>query len=229
MLATLAVALLGAQTQLHILFIGNSHTQVNDLPMMVKSLLESDGSGRKVETYRFFDEFLNDAYNDAAVRKAIVDPKWDVVVLQAAKASSSHKYRYNNDGAAALARMALHAKSRALFFVEWPRRGWDESDFQMGVYRPIQSASPGSELVPVCYAWDALLKRWPDAELWADDGNHASPLGTFLAANVFYYYLAGDNRQPAWILPGVSPSAVGLIRSAARTAVNRAEKHRRIA
>ena len=224
-LAAAAMLMATAPQQLHILFIGNSHTERNNLPSMVASLLESDGSHRKVETFSIFIEFLADGYNSEAIKKAIVLPKWDLVVLQAAKASSSHKFTYNNDGAAALARMALNAKSRALFFVEWPRRGWDESEFQMGVYKPIQTASKGSELVPVCYAWDSILKRDPNFDLWDPDGNHASLTGTFLASYVFYYYIAGENHTPTWVAPGVPASQVGMIRAAAKAAVDRTPKH----
>lgn len=216
-LAAIAVAV----HPMRILFIGNSHTQVNDLPNMVKSLIESDGSGRQVETKRYFEAFLNDGLNDPAATKDIADPKWDIVVLQGAKASSSHRFKYNNDNCATLARMAHKAGSRALFFVEWPRRGWDESEFQLSVYRPIRAAAPGSELVPVCYAWDSILKKSPNLNLWAPDGNHASPLGTYLAANVFYYYLSGEKRNPTWSLPGIDPQTNHLIRASAKAALHR--------
>lgn len=222
--ATAALLIAANPKPLRILFIGNSHTQVNDLPAMMKSLIESDGSGRVVETARFFEDFLNDGVNDRAACQALNDPKWDVVVLQGAKASSSHRYKYNNDGCAALARMARRVGSRTLFFVEWPRRGWDESEFQMNVYRPIAQAAPGSELVPVCYAWDAILKKSPNLDLWAPDGNHASPLGTYLAANVFYYYLSGTKRSPTWSPAGVDAKLNALIHESARAAVTRVSK-----
>jgi len=224
-LAAVAMLIATAPKHIEILFVGNSHTEHNNLPGMLQHLLESDGSKRRIDTYRYFDPFLNDASRDQRVRDSVVDPKWDIIVFQAAKASSSHKVRYNNDGGAELARMALKAGSRALFFVEWPRRGWDESEFQMGVYKPIQSASKGSELVPVCYAWDSILKRDPNFDLWDPDGNHASLTGTFLASYVFYYYIAGENHTPTWVAPGIPPSQVGMIRAAAKAAVDRTPKH----
>ena len=227
MIGIAAVAMLVATAPKHIeiLFVGNSHTEHNNLPGMLQHLLESDGSKRRIDTYRYFDPFLNDASRDQRVRDSVVDPKWDIIVFQAAKASSSHKVRYNNDGGAELARMALKAGSRALFFVEWPRRSWDESEFQMGVYKPIQTASPGSEIVPICYAWDSILKKDPKLELWEPDGNHASVTGTFLASYVFYYYLVGDKRTPKWVMPGVDTHKVPMIQAAAKSAASRAAKH----
>jgi hypothetical protein len=226
--AALLLAAAGPKPPLRILFIGNSHTQVNDVPALVTHLLESDGSGRKVETFRFFSPFLNDAFDDPAVKKAASDPHWNIVVLQGAKVSSSHKYNYPNDGAVALAKLARRTGSRALFFVEWPRQGWDESDYQTGIYRGISKLAPGSELVPVCYAWDSILKRQPDLNLWQPDGNHASPLGSFLASYVFYYYLAGTARSPSWVMPGISTASIGMIRAAAKDAVKRSPAGRRL-
>jgi len=221
LIALSAAATLAASQSLRILFIGNSHTEVNDLPTMVASLLQSDGSGRRVETQRYFEAFLTDAVNDPAACTAAADPKWDVVVLQGAMASSSHKYKYDNTNCATIGNMARKAGSRVLYFVEWPRRGWDESEFQMNVYRPIRNAVPGSELVPVCYAWDAILKKSPNLDLWNVDGNHASPLGTYLAANVFYYYLAGMSRNPSWSLAGIDSRTNTMAHSAARDAIAR--------
>ena len=221
MLALAAAALLTSPAPLHILFIGNSHTTVNDLPSMVQNLLESDGSHRKVVTKRYFEAFLNDGLTDRAAMMDVDDPRWDIVILQGAKASSSHKYKYHNDNCAAIARSARRAGSRALFFVEWPRRGWDESEFQMDIYRTIHKAAPGSELVPVCYAWDAILKKAPKMDLWAADGNHASPLGTYLAANVFYYYLEGTQRSPSWSLAGLDQRTNQLVRESAKAALER--------
>lgn len=212
---------LGPKPPLRMLFIGNSHTAVNDLPVMVQRLLESDGSGRKVEAFRVFKAFLNDGAADPRLVKTVKDPKWDYVVLQAAQVSSSHQYVYDNTPGVGLAKLALKNKARVLWFVEWPRRGWDESDYQYGIYRGLQRQAPRSELVPVCYAWDELAKL-PQASqftLWQSDGNHATPAGTFLAANVFYYFIAGSKSQPTWTLPGLTADQTTVLRRAARAAL----------
>src|SRR4051812_5433770 len=80
LLATAAFILVTAKPQPYrMLFIGNSHTDHNDIASLVTRLLESDGSERKVESYHVFFPFLNDAYDNEGVRQAVIDPKWDVI------------------------------------------------------------------------------------------------------------------------------------------------------
>jgi hypothetical protein len=87
------------------------------------------------------------------------------------------------------------------------------------MYRGLKKITPGAELVPVCYAWDIALKSSPNLVLWEDDGNHASALGTYLASNVFYYYIAGLKGTPTWTLAGVPPATAHLFRASAKRAV----------
>ncbi|HWD41251.1 MAG TPA: hypothetical protein VG944_20575, partial [Fimbriimonas sp.] len=125
--------------------------------------------------------------------------KWDAVVFQGASVSSSHKYRYSQEVPIRLAKVALSSGARALLFVEWPRRGWDESDFQMGVYKEIQRGAPKSELVPICYVWDKVRALEQGRDLWLPDGNHAALEGSFLAACTIYRFVTKSRRlMPSW-------------------------------
>lgn len=178
-----------------VLFLGNSHTQFNDLPKTFEALAESDGSRRDVIVEFRFGGFLEDMARDEQIVNLVRDGKWDAVSLQAAKVSSSHKYRYSQEGAIKLARVAMKARSKTVLFVEWPRQDWDESDFQMNVYKEIRSAS-GARISPICYAWDNVLKKRPSLELWAPDGNHPSNIGSYLAACSLYFAVFGTERVP---------------------------------
>jgi len=208
-----------APPALNILFLGNSHTANNDIPGLVKALLQSDGSGRRVQTQIVPCGLLKDLANRTDVAREIRSGRWDVVVLQGAEVSSSHKYTYPQDGPIALAKMAKQAKVRTLLFVEWSRKGWDESEFTLGVYRKIAHAS-GAEIVPVCYSWDVALKARPKLDLWLPDGNHSSPTGGYLAASAFYYFLTEDPKaEPAWRPPDMDPALARFLRESARKAI----------
>lgn len=176
-----------------ILFIGNSQTHNHQVPQMVQSLMQSDGSGRKVFVQSVWMGLLSD---DSSKAEAVIKgSKWDAVVLQGAPASSSHRFHYPQDGPIRLANLAAEKGSRVLLFVEWPRRGWDESDFQISVYRETEKAVPHAELVPVCRVWDKVRAETGGLDLWESDGNHANLKGSFLAACTLYRFLLGKEAR----------------------------------
>ncbi|MCB8932369.1 MAG: hypothetical protein M9921_09025 [Fimbriimonadaceae bacterium] len=187
---------------LRILFVGNSLLNFNDVPATVAKMLQSDGSGRAVTESHVFVGHLEDVAPGSATDREVRSGKFDVVVLQAAMVSSSGKISYPQTRAIAMAKAARTKGSRTLLYVEWPRRGVDETAFTLGVYRGIAQAS-GAELLPVCDAWNAVLAAEPKFELWSPDGNHALPLGSYLAACCVYFRLAGVQRTPAYVPAGL--------------------------
>ena len=57
-------------------------------------------------------------------------------------------------------------------------------------YRAIERQT-GSGLVPAGEAWQRTLAAAPSIALWADDGSHPTPAGTYLTACVLYQVLIG--------------------------------------
>ncbi len=188
-----------------ILFVGNSHTYVNNVPEMVRQLLLSDRVARNANVKSVSVSLLENSGPE--VDQAIRSDNWDVVVLQGALVSSSHKYRYAQTKAISFANLALSRKARVLLCTEWPRRGWDESEYQLGVYREIQAATKGSVIIPICEVWDASRAKLGGIDLWQADGNHANFKGSFLSACTIYRYLTEDLvAKPGWTPSGVLPS-----------------------
>lgn len=201
---------------LRMLFLGNSHTYVNDVPGLVKSLLESDGTGRRVETQLLTGGHLNDMDTEAT-RSVIRGGHWDIVVMQGAMVSMSMSRHYSQAGGIDLARVAKASGARVLMYVEWPRRGIDEAKFTYDEYKVVANAC-GGEMVPVCYAWAPALRLRPDLDLWAGDGNHSSPTGAYLAACTFYYYLTSGSN-PRWVAPGLDRGLATMLEKVAKETV----------
>ncbi len=221
MLAALALlSLVGLQKPQHatykILFLGNSHTSYNDLTSQVASLLRSNGSS--VEVSVVTGGHLDDIEPRADVRRSIDSGKWTHVVLQAAKISSSHKYEYSQASGIALAARAKRAGAKALLFAEWPRRGWDESDYIYKHYEVIQKAA-GGDILPVCYAWDDAIKTYPKLEVWDVDGNHSNMTGAYLAACTIAYWIAGPDSSLRYVPRGVDPKTASALMTVAKAAV----------
>ncbi|MBL8047220.1 MAG: hypothetical protein JNJ45_00930 [Chthonomonas sp.] len=182
---------------LPILMLGNSHTMSNDLPGMLRRLLESDGSKRTVLVESRGLEYLESFGSHTGIQGLVKSRKWRAIVLQGLKLSSSHKYRYDHAGAVTIGKLAKVNAEQVVFFAEWPRRGWDESQWILSEYRATSDATD----IPVSrlnQAWKPVLAEFKDLALWAEDGNHASEAGSFLAAAGLYFEIAGPKRTPTW-------------------------------
>lgn len=210
-----ATLLLLASKPMDILFVGNSLLNFNDVPDMVVNMLRSDGIPRQVDFKKYFVGHLEDVPEGQEIDKEVKSGKYEVVVLQAAMVSSSLSRDYPQDRAVAMAKAAKSKGARVMLYVEWPRRGWQETAYTMNVYRGI-AREADTEIIPVCYAWNSLLAKAPDAPLWSKDGNHAQVPGSFLAACCTYFQIAGVDRTPTWRPAGVDKSLADLCLKEAR-------------
>lgn len=217
----LTVLMAGSQPQstqgpFRIYFLGNSHTSVNDVPGLVRSLLASGGV--KVETEMAIGGQFDDIERDPRIRNRIAMGKWTHVVLQGASISSSHKYEYSQAGGIALVKRVVAAKAKPLLFAEWPRKGWDESDYIYEHYEIIKRDA-GGETLPICYAWDRAVKEHRGLNPWATDGNHAALAGSYIAACTIANWIAGTDATLTFVPRGLEAGLASKLRQTARQTV----------
>ena len=169
--------------EINLLFMGNSHTSVNGLPQMVAAMVGA-ATGKSVAAVEAPGwMFLGERASDAASLRLLRDGSWNFVVLQAQEYSSSGEFTYSTNGAQALVRMTREAHAVPILFPEWPRRGIDETQRIYDLHVSIAMKEPAC-VAPIPQAFDLALARNPELVLHADDGNHSSPAGAFLAALV---------------------------------------------
>ena len=206
-----SVAAVRADT-IKILFLGNSHTATGNVPEQVKVLLAKPG--RIVEAQFISCGLLQDIGQNDQVQATIKSGKFDVVVLQGAGLSQSHKYVYPTDGAVTLAKLARDSGARALLFAEWSRAGIDETQYTLGIYESIAKASK-AEIVPVCRAFDQARKKDANLVLLSSDGNHSNPVGAYLASCTLA--TAIDPKAPLnYVANGVSTMIANMLKAVAR-------------
>jgi hypothetical protein len=186
-----------------LLFMGNSHTSVNNLPGMVAAMVRAGLPGK---TVKYVEApgwmFLEERAADAASLALLRDPGWSFVVLQAQKYSSSGLFEYSIDGAVELVHMARVDKAVPILFPEWPRRGVPETQRIYDLHVSIARREPAC-VAPIPQAWDLALARYPTLVLHDADGNHSAPAGAFLAALILATTMTG-------VPPGHLPSLAGL-------------------
>ncbi len=185
-------------TPTRVLFLGNSHTAANNLPSMVQSMFPA---GTLRADHRS-GAFLNDIAKNPEIIKTIKEGKYSFVVLQGAMLSSSHQYRYSQEGAVKLATIANASGAKVLLFAEWSRKGIQESGYILGIYGGIAKKT-NAALVPICTSFDNALAVNNSLNLWSADGNHASIQGSYLASLTLYRALGGKT-MPTW-----APSQIG--------------------
>jgi hypothetical protein len=63
-----------------------------------------------------------------------------------------------------------------------------------------------------------VLYRDPKLPLWSTDGNHATQLGSYLAAVCLYFAIDGNRKMPpTWRPNDIDPKTAKLIGTEART------------
>lgn len=223
LVALAPVLSLASVGQMKVLFLGNSHTYVNNVPQLVRSLALTASRPLDIAV----DSVTGGHLEDLAKRPDVLDKVrtggFDVVVLQAAMVSQSHKYDYPQDGAILIAKAAVRAKAKVLMYPEWSRRDIPETEYTEKVYRGI-AQTVGGRTAPVGRVWDNVVGRhpWP---LWSPDGNHASLSGSFLAANVLYRWLVDDDKPVTTFRPaGVSRGEADVFQALALHAYREAKK-----
>lgn len=199
-----------------VLFVGNSLTFYNDMPLMLRELLERHGEVGPVhlEVVAVPNFGLPDHWRQGTARARIALGGWDVVVLQQGPSATEGR-PYLLAYAERFAAEIEAAGARTALYMVWPSRA-RFSDFD-GVSDSYATAAERVDglLFPVGEAWRAAWARDPDLALYGPDGFHPSAIGSYLAALVMYEQLAGrDPRE----LPAEIPTDSGSLRLAPEVA-----------
>ncbi len=188
---------------LRVLFIGNSLTFTNDLPSMVERLSRAAGVERPVDAEmiaRGGDSFYlhTERRDDGAPLKVIARGGWDVVVLQENGRVAARGGIDSFPFASRLVRATREAGAKPIFYMTWAYRGQEENLPRIrDAYSKLGSRLE-VEIAPVGEAWH-LAREAGSAELFAEDGIHPGPEGSYLAACVIFSTLY--QRSPEGLSP----------------------------
>ncbi|NVB43017.1 hypothetical protein G6O69_34665 [Pseudenhygromyxa sp. WMMC2535] len=183
-----------------VLFIGNSYTNMHDLPALVEALGEQAGVPLHAEKLAVGGK--NFEYHLARSKTAAVleEGDWDVVVLQ----SHSLDPLRNPDGffeaGEELVEMVEASGAEPLLFETWARKrghnlynyfkptGGSPEEMQARVSESYSTLAErtGAKVIEVGRAWRALRTQAPQLDPYASDSAHPGKLGAYLTANVFF-------------------------------------------
>jgi hypothetical protein len=224
-----------AQDTTQVLFIGNSYTQVNDLPTLFSELALSKGKHPFVDTKANGGFTFQNHVNDPATFIKIKEKKWNYVVLQAQSQEPSFPYSQVTTATLPFSTQladSVYANnfcSQPLYYMTWGRQNgdqqWDSintfykmNDRLRAGYMRFMEASQAA-VAPVGVAWKYVRDTYPAINLYSSDGSHPSIEGSYLAACVFYASIYRESPVNANFYSSVVPATAQLLQQAAALVV----------
>ena len=174
-----------AGTGLRVLFIGNSLTYANDLPLIVQALAKAAGQSLYVESVTFGGASLEDHWNSGAL-KAIAGKKWDFVVMQQGPSSLPESRVHLRQWTKKYAPRIKKAGGRPALFMVWPTPDRSAYFDDVRDAYALAASDVGGMFVPAGEALRAASRRDPHAPLYDSDDFHPTAAGSYAAALSIY-------------------------------------------
>ena len=204
---------LAIEPPINVLFIGNSLTYGNSMPLMLEAMVNEGKSEKKihVEMVTIGGATLKQHWSDGRALAAINRGGWDYVVLQEhstlgpsfvnGEARISHPQTFRTY--VTLFNGAIHRiKARTLLYLTWADEDKTEDQIILNNAFVDIANDIGADVIPVGPVWQILNKKSLDLNLYLEDKLHPSEAGSYVAASVFYAHLFGRDviGKPASIV-----------------------------
>ncbi len=227
-----------------VLFLGNSYTNVNNLPVLFANLAQAAGHVVMTDKNTPGGNTLGAPQSSGSPHRSnavslakIAANDWDVVVLQEQSYLPTIPYtrdQFMRPGAQSLANSiaANDPTIRVMLFSTWGRR--DGGSFCYGAncesyadFDAMQdalsaaygdvAASIGAEVAMVGEAWRRARALDPALVLHSADGSHPSLSGSYLAACVFYACIFDDSPVGLAFDAGLDPALATFLQEVANS------------
>ena len=233
--------LLSSKAQsIDVLFIGNSYTYYNDLPLLVSNLALSFGDTVNVESSTPGGASLFGHTNNTSTLAKINQQPWDYVVLQeqSQKPSLSPSFVSSNVFPYATQLVdAIHLNNSCtepLFYMTWGRKNGDASNCvayppvcsYLGMQQRLRESylemgvTNSASVSPVGVAWKNFMEMDSITNLYTADESHPSIYGSYLAACTFYATLFKKSPIGSTSIPNqIDAATANLIQNVASNTV----------
>jgi hypothetical protein len=193
---------------LRVLFVGNSHTYVNDMPLLVQNLAAAAGDRPLAyETIAYGGARISDHVANGKAAAALSSGGFHVLVLQEQQQlpswSAEQRQREMIAPAQVLSLNAQAHGAKTILTMVWARKAGDPSNAPNDTYAAMHARSVrghveaaqqiSAALAPASIAWQSAMERKAELELWQPDGSHPALAGSYLAACVMYQALYAKN------------------------------------
>jgi hypothetical protein len=83
--------------------------------------------------------------------------------------------------------------AQTVLYMTWARQHFPEMQAGLARVYTVLAQKIGARVAPVGLAWEAVLLADPSTALYDEDKSHPTPLGSYLAACVFYATFFGES------------------------------------
>lgn len=212
-------------------FAGNSHTAYNSVPYMVQRIAASDERHPPLAVGGLNPGGWTLVRHGESGRTAdlIADAQPDYVVLQGASTSPLMAPDEYRRGVGLVVGMADARGAEPILYQTWAHAphvgiydradtpGDPESAFtQIDRVTTAVAEEYDVALAPVGRAWERVRRWHTEYDLYRNDGNHAQPAGSYLAALVIYRAIVDDSLpDDCWKLDSMSDQKAEVLQQVA--------------
>jgi hypothetical protein len=207
-------------TGARVLFLGNSLTEFNDLPSLVRSLSAAAGLNWIVEAQTVGGGALEDHWNRGTAVPRIQSGDWDVVVLQQGPSALPESrvnlrqwtVRFNN--------VIQEAGGRSALYMVWPMTDrFSDYDRVRDSYA-LAAREVSGYFLPAGESWRAAWRVTPSLALYGGDGFHPSLAGSYAAALTIFGALSGHPLDGLLAPTGMDAQTAELLQRSAQQAID---------
>ena len=168
---------------MRVLFIGNSHTYYNDMPQMFAEICREKQKEVEVTMLAHGGKGWDFHVEEPEARFNILYGGYDAVVLQHT-AHPMGDLEVMHESGKKLIEWVRQAGARPILYMTWTTKAdGEQAQEKMGsAYRRLQQET-GCELAPVGENWWKYHREHPEEAMYAEDGQHASKIGSRVAAS----------------------------------------------
>ena len=184
----------------NILFIGNSFTFYWNLPLVVEAMANERNYNYDITQSTASGSSLKDNWfeNDELKSKTLITTgRYDRVVLQDYSLNPLQNLVESQMYFTDFIDWVKANNGAPYIYATWMYKGISNNNYD--VVDPIQDAlqpvadKTGAVMVPIDQAFRTLQKKHPNIPIFMSDNKHPSPVGTYLAACVYFRIFTGES------------------------------------
>jgi hypothetical protein len=173
-----------------VLFIGNSLTEGNDLPLLVEALSRAGGRPFAVEAATYGGFSLEDHWA-RGTQNRIAGGGYRFVVLQQGPSALAESRVNLREWTRRFDEVIRQAGGRTALYMVWPESYRPQAFPDVSDSYRLAAEDVGGILLPAGDAWVAAWRQDEGLKLYGTDGFHPTLLGSYLAALAIYGGLSG--------------------------------------